>query len=342
VPNPVPDIDVAALSASIREGVPSCASAILVGSAAVGRGGCVADLDVTGLDASVPIGEDRSHAFSHGRWPVHCVLYHPSHFLAVTEHPDLLFLFFREVRKLLEGIPLFDDDGSLGRTLAHLRAVRAPLAPLAPLVRAVGRYRVRSAERPAGRLGFFRAVETLAYAWMHLDIRYRYTKPKWLMADAALVESDALSALLGAVSDELVAAHPLRELAGALAPAVMAAPGKIGSLAGDQLRDARSLLEKERCAEAVWPLRMATYMLAQSLAASHGVRYRDVRSVAAVIRRVADADPATARSMRAALLLGTPVAPGVRELWVAARREFLAAWKRRGGEAFTPSAAAAG
>jgi hypothetical protein len=260
-------------------------------------------------------------------WPVHVVLYPPEHFLAVAGNEDLLFVFLREVRKLLEGEVLFDIDGTLARTLERLREVQVPRRHLQPLAARVMEYHSEPGEDGPARLSFYHALETLAYVWMHLDLRYRYTKPKWLIDDARRVESRSLVGLLEEVSQELTEVHDVNRLVGELAGHLSrAGEGRMQKFSRDQLGDAKSLLAGGRYEEAVWPLRMAVYMLAQLWAEAHDVSYLDLRSIAPILEAMERADAALAASLKDVLLYEKPLPPSLASRLEEARAEFLAHW----------------
>jgi hypothetical protein len=322
-------LDLALLSTSVREHIPSCSSAILVGSAVSGRGGCVADLDVTGLDDTVLAGHDRACEYEHAGWPVHVVLYHSAHFLAIVNHDQLLFLFLREVRKLLDGIVLFDEDGALGQTLDSLRALRIPYGCLEPLVALVRERRLPKRGTVRQRLHFYRAVEALSYAWMHFEMSYRYTKPKWLLEDAKRVVAEYLMDLLGGISWELIGSHRIGSLAEKLREHLsVLADGRMKTFSLGQLRDAESLIAADRSVEAVWPLRMATYMLTQAWAEQRGILYVDLCSIEAILPPMALVDGSLAALLRRILLLDRPLDPVLLLRWKNARSEFLEAWRK--------------
>lgn len=321
-------LDPASLGRAVRVEVPSCSAAMLVGSAVARRGGAVADLDVTGLDATVAVGDDRALVFTWRRWPVHVVCYHPLHFAAVASASELLFVFMREIRKLQDGIVLFDDDGDLARTLEQLESVSPPHHLLEPLVGAVADFQAGETDLTRLRLGLYHAVENLTYAWMHFDLRSRYSKPKWLLDDARLVPSRHLVALLRRISLELVSAHPLAELAAAIRPhAASADGGRVAMLARSNFEDAELLLRDCRMLEATWPLRMTGYMLAQSWAERLSLPYADLRSLADVRSRLADAGHPLADVLQDLLLLNATIGKDLLVRWEATRQEFLEAWR---------------
>lgn len=293
------------------------------------RSGCVADLDVTGLDSTVPPGEDKSHEFDTQYLPAHVVLYHPNHFLAVAGDPDLVFLFLRETRKLLEGVVLFDLHGHLARTLEVLRDIPMPLSRVRPLVQAARAIRPPPNNATLDRLSLYYAVENLTFAWMHFDLRYRYTKPKWLLADARLVEADHLLPLLEALSRELVEAGLLPEIVDALEPHVTNRGGSSsGFFAKNNLKDAKVLLTAGRSEEAVWPLRMAAYMISQAWAEECGLPYHDLRSLVKVLAPMRASDPDLPLLIEKALLLDRPLPFEILLLWELCSSEFEIAWQR--------------
>jgi hypothetical protein len=322
-------VDQASLGAAVRVAVPSCSAAILVGSAVAGRPGSVADLDVTGFDDTVAPGNDRSCEFTWGSWPVHVVCYHPLHFRAIARSSDLLFVFMREIRKLQDGAALFDDRGDLEHTLEQLSAVAMPHHLLQPLVDAVALFPVAASDTGLRRVGLYHALENLTYAWMHFDIRSRYSKHKWLMDDAQLIPSRHLVPLLKRLSFELVNAHQLGELAAAIRThATSAESGRAATLARSNVKDGEMLLQDGRQLEAVWPLRMSGYLLAQSWAQRWGMPYPDLRSVLDIKSRLSDVRHPLADIFRDLFLLDVPIARELVVEWETTRREFLAAWRQ--------------
>lgn len=125
----------------------------------------------------MPVGQDRTQQLAYRELPIHVVLYHPLHFLAIASNPRLVFLFLREIRKLLEGMELFDHDGGLERTVEAMRNTRIPYDLLRPFLETVRQYEPIRDNPTRQRLGFYHAVENLTFGWMHFDLNYRYTKP---------------------------------------------------------------------------------------------------------------------------------------------------------------------
>jgi hypothetical protein len=325
----ISDHDLPGLTALVRSRLPSCSSAVLVGSAVINRGGCVGDIDITGLDHSVAIGEDRSDASVYGELPLHIVVYNPLHFLIIRSHADLVFLFLREIRKLLEGIVLFDDDGTLKQTLDSFRTVRIPYDRLQPLVNAVSVYRPDGDAIPQNRLAFYHAVENLSFAWMHFDMKYRYTKPKWLIDDAKLVSSTNLLELLRTISSELTAQSDVsvcvRELR---LRAPSSTETRASRLCVNNLDDAESLIRKGRVIEAVWPLRMSCYLLAEFWAECRELPYQDLRSIESLFKEMISADHSLAILLEELLLLDKPLNAHMLSLWQSTQTEFLDSWNR--------------
>lgn len=317
------------LAAPVKANVPSSSAAVLVGSAVAGRGGCVADLDVTALDATVAPGQDRAHEFVWERWPVHVVSYHPLHFHAVARNDQLLFVFMREIRKLREGMVLFDQDGQLRRIKDDLETISIPYRLLRPLAQAGLGDGLTERDRAAQRVELYFAIENLTYAWMHLDMAYRYAKPKWLLADAQLVDSEHLLPLLREISQELIDTHDLRELTGAVRQQTDAASlSSTVRLARGNVSDSEALLKEDRKHEAVWPLRMAAYMLARAWTQNLAIHYDDLRAALTVRNLLADRGDHRAQLLSDVLLLDCPPRANLLRRWDAARREFQMHWAR--------------
>jgi hypothetical protein len=321
--------ELSSLAAAVRAAAPSCTAAMLVGSAVAGRGGSVADLDVTGLDAGVPPGEDRAYQFTWSRWPVHLICYHPLHFVAVARTAELLFVFVREIRKLQDGVALFDDRGDLESTLQQLTSLTVPHHLLEPLVYNAVNFRIADTSLGRERLGLYHAVENLTYAWMHFDMRYRYSKPKWLIDDARLIPACRLLPLLEGISVELTNAHSLGRLAADMRlHAANFDDGKAIALARDNIGDAEMLLKDGREIDAVWPLRMSAYMLAQCWSERFDLPYADLRSLASVRFRLRALRHPLAEVFSDLLLLDVPVGRDLVDHWENAKVEFRSQWRR--------------
>lgn len=325
------DHDLARLQALVRSRLPTCSAAVVVGSAVVSRGTSVGDIDITGFDQSVPIGEDQSDISTFGDLPLHIVTYNPLQFQIITSDPDLTFLFLREIRKLLNGIVLFDDDGVLTQTLESFRTLKIPYDRLRPLVHTVSLYRPGTGGPAHERLAFYHAVENLTFAWMHFDLSYRYTKPKWLIDDAKLISKELVD-LLESIGKELTNSGGLAEFVTQLRSyASDASETLLGHLCLNNLGDAQSLLRAGRDVEAVWPLRMSCYQFAELWAAQHELNYQDLRATESVCEHMRSSDELLGQLLDRVLLLSDPLNDEVLKHWNRTRAEFLAAWNQLEG-----------
>ena len=307
--------------------MPDCVAAALVGSAAVRNIERAADLDITCFDWNVPVGSERHAKFELGGMPVHAVAYHPNYFLIVSTHNDLILPSLREIRKLLEGKILFDDEGVLETVLASLKSISIPRETLKPFVAAVQSFKLDSLPAAEARLFFYYAVENLAFGWMNADLKYRYSKPKWLLEDAALIPSKSLFLLLRAISEELITNAPLPELIQQLR-LMLDRDENAGMPSGVpfHLKDAETLVHQGLALEAVWPLRMSAYQYGQFQATQLGIAYRDLRSITTVMSEIRLSQPHLFSFFETLLLTNSPVSETLLELFEQAATDFLTEW----------------
>lgn len=320
-------LDTAEITRVVRSQRPDCTGAVLVGSAVTRSARGVADIDITAFDPTVQPGADRSTNFLHHDLPVHVVAYNVSHFLVVAESELLTFAYIREIKKLLRGIVLFDDAEVVARSLQRIRGCSVAPRLLAPLVAAADPSQMPPETVAESRLSFYRAVDSMAFAWLHLRPEYSYSKPKWLQEDAKAVHSPALEGLLHAVSGELEQRHDIGQLVERVASALPRGNNGAWQQCLNHLADARALVKAGCRGPAVFPLRMAVYQACELWAASVGLRYADLRDIARLLPGLDDVQPLLVAAVRDSLLLQEPVPPMLRHGWEEAYDGFLQEWR---------------
>jgi hypothetical protein len=324
------------LTRTLRSQHPQCTSAAIVGSYACGRP-FVDDIDIAAFDPSVPLGQEHRIRFEQGEWKIDMAVRNPGWMdPALAQQGDLLFR-LRELRKLVAGLVLFDDTGALCEAMSWWREFQIPLHWVTPFYERVSRLDLE-ATIPAGRRpALYYGVENLVLGWTHADMRYQYSKPKWLMWDIALLGSEPCEELLRSLSAELCeAAEPgeLCERVEAVLPARSADESPDLDFCRIMLRDTRFLAARGERLAAVCPLRVAGYQLAKWAAGLVRVDYRDIRSIGPLLPDLARSEPAISSALSAVLLLSKPVPDDFLSLFAAARRDFgrcLEERRARGG-----------
>ena len=148
-----------------------------------------------------------------------------------------------------------------------------------------------------------------------------------LIDDAKLV-GPTLVELLQAISLELTATESLPNLLRQFELHPPANETHAGKFYFSNLADAGSLMAENRESEAVWPLRMSSYMYAQSLAESCGLEYRDLRSIEFLLNHLVEKKPGVADFLGRTLLLDKPLTSDLTSLWENSRIEFLEEWNQ--------------
>ncbi|GII90135.1 hypothetical protein [Sinosporangium siamense] len=320
-------LDTSEIAEGLRSRLPDCTGAVLVGSALTRSSDCVADIDITAFDRTVALGHDRHSSFEYHGLPVHVVAYSEWHFQAVACNDLLTLAYIREIRKILRGVVLFDDTGSVETSLRRLRGCGVAAHLLQPLA-AIAATGAALPEDPAeSRLAFYRAVESMTFAWLHLRLEYSYSKPKWLLEDVRTTRSASLEQLLYTLASELPESHDVGELVETAFRELPRGEGESTTQLLNNLTDARSLVSADRLHEAVFPLRMAVYQASELWAHHLSMKYADLRDITCLLPGLAEARPALGKIIDDTLLLRKPLPLTLRDLWQQAYSEFHRQWQ---------------
>jgi hypothetical protein len=322
----------AELAGKIRALRPRATAALIVGSYAFRRP-FIDDIDVALFDDSIPPGEDRSDTIHARGWTIDAALRNPVWMdPGRAERENVLYL-LREMRKIIAGVVLFDDEGLLEKTVPWWRRFQIPLDIVTPFYNRASRLDFETIDPSARRLSLYYGVENLIIGWLHAEMRFRFSKPKWLLWDLAQLESAPFEELIRSMSAELCDASDVRasiEQLGACFPeTVDEAFYRVLGLCKKMLGDARYMAERGELHAAVWPLRMAAFQLAMLKAPQLGLSYADVRSIGAVLAKLEATEPALHEALSAVILPDRPVPPRLPELFVASRGDFGRCLERR-------------
>src|SRR5690606_16150585 len=198
-----------------------------------------------------------------------------------------------------------DDTGFLGRVIEWWKTFEIPIHLIAPFYDRVNEIDLLATDGRSRRMAFHYAIENMVLGWMHTELRYRFSKPKWLLWDVPQLGSKALETLLCSISAEvcesaapgelisrLDAALPARPETAALAEMAFARPMLDDvDFSRKMLGDAAFLVERGEDLAAVWPMRMAAFHVARWHAAQLGVPYRDMRSIDALLAELEGPEP---------------------------------------------------
>jgi hypothetical protein len=316
----------AELTAELRARYPQCISAAIVGSYAFGRP-FVDDIDVAVFDESVPLGHEGQDRFQLGAWKIDVAIRNPAWLdPSVTLRGDMLFL-LRELRKVVAAIVLFDDTGLLQQAIPCWSSFKIPLHLITPFYDRVSRLDLGSLAPRSQRLSLYYGIENMVLGWTHADMRYRYSKPKWLLWDLEQLGSEPFETLLRSISTELCEAADPGELVQRVR-AVVPTHADI-AFCKAMLHDTKFLVDRGERLAAVWPLRMSGYQLAKWKAGKMRGAYRDVRSIDPLLTELSRSDPALHDALSAVLLSEQPVPGRFIELFDAAYRDFGRCLERR-------------
>jgi hypothetical protein len=311
---------------------PRATTALIVGSYAFRRP-FIDDIDVAIFDDSIPPGEDHADAIHARGWTIDVALRNPAWMDPGRADRENVLYLLREMRKILAGVVLFDDAGLLEKTVPWWRRFEIPLEVVAPFYDRASRLDFGAIDPSARRLSLYYGVENLIIGWLHAEMRFRFSKPKWLLWDLAQLESAPFEELIRSMSAELCDAVDVRaaiEQLDACAPAtVEEASRRVLGLCKKMLGDAKYMAERGEPHAAVWPLRMASFQLAMLKAPQLGLPYADIRAIGPVLAELGAVDPALHAALSAALLPDRPVPPRLLELFVAARGDFGRCLERR-------------
>lgn len=331
-------LDLSVLALAVRKAAPTLTSAFVVGSATSRPKDLVQDIDITAFDPQVGVGEDRNYCFDFADIPVHVVSYHPSHFDAMTSQDLLVLLFLREIRKLRQGLLLFDVDGHGAALLDRMRRVDTPIGLLeeqfriiadgdVPVVTPDVRNAVAADWNLRQRLNLYFLVENAVFYLLHLDAAFMYSKPKWIMSDVAQTGATAVRQLVDAVSAEYTAAGIVPQVADQVQAVVAQLYGQPGipealyEHAVAMAKDARQLARKGEPAAASWPLRMSVLMIARCIAVAEQMPYQDCRSLQHVMPVLERYHRDLERVAHQSVLADTPLDGTLASLWGQAKME---------------------
>jgi len=323
----------AELGAQLRSRYPRCTSALIVGSYAFQRP-FVDDIDVAAFDESLPPDGEAVGRMEIAGWSIDVALRNPAWMdPGRAERENVLFL-LREMRKVVAGIQLFDDTGLLARTVPWWRDLDIPLRLIAPFHDRARRIDLRAQRGEARRLSLYYGIENMVIGWLHAEMRFRFSKPKWLLWDLAQLGSAPFEALLRALSAELCEGADIRELI-AQHSAILPADGPGGpeheiAFCRKMLKDAVYMVDRGESPAAVWPLRMCSFHLALWTAGKMKLPYSDVRSIGPLLSALDSADPTKRAVLSAALLVDRPVPGEFIDLFEAARDDFGRFLERKG------------
>lgn len=317
----------AELAKLVRANYPDCSAAIIVGSYALDRP-FVADIDINAFGESFPL-EDKDTVRLHFEgWKLDIAARHPLWLdpTSIEERGKLLFM-LRELRKLVAGIVLFDDAGSLAEAIAYWKDFQIPISIAQPFYERIEQLDLRALEPTARRSALYYGIQNMVFGWTSADMNFRYSKPKWLLWDVKCLGSQAFEDLLRGISQELCDAASPAELAARLetvlsiekAAEVALGPTRLYRL---MLRDAKFLTEHDEHLAAVWPLRMGAYELAKWKAQHLDVPYEGIRSVPALLAELERADPEFHDILSTITQATRPVPSSAIELFETARGEF--------------------
>jgi hypothetical protein len=314
------------LAAVVRERYPRATSAILVGSYAFGRP-YVDDLDVSVFDPKIDADGEVNEQFEGAGLRIDVAHRNPAWLSPARAHEGEALFRMRELRKVIAGIVLFDDRRELEEAIPFWRAFEVPIELVEPFFRRVAAIDLRAAPRAERRLAFDLGLETMLLGWLHSEMRFRFSKPKWLLWDIEQLGSTPLAMLVRAVTSEL-ARH--LDVSWAISELSRYVPrGSAGESCRKSLHDARCLVAHGESEAAVWPLRMAARDLAAMLARELGVPYKDLRSVAALLDALAPIERRFHDVLLAALAPFRDVPSEWVDLFELARRDYATCIERR-------------
>lgn len=307
-------IDIAQLAAAVRHATPRADAALLVGSAVRPRGVPANDLDVLVFGADEREAIVIAAHFDGRRLEI--VLSSLERLCApLAQGPEALSQ-LRHIRKFLDGVVIFDDRRKIAGSRAELHARRVPRAALRAPIAAAMRPAEQTSDVMRDRLAFLHRVENMVFAWLHLDLRTPYSKPKWIWFDVmSTPELEGLRPLMRIMSEE---ARDRCDPEAWASHEEAALPG----VDPIHLEDARALARDGHVEAAVWPLRMAAYQIASAWARKHGLGYRDLRDIADVVPAVENRHPELARLLVGTLLLNRRLPPALDAVWDVARGRF--------------------
>jgi len=308
-------LDTAALAAVTRARAPGVVGAVLVGSSTWAAPEVVRDIDVTAFHPGQPLTEEGLVTARFDGRRLDIALHNTEYFRAVCMEDGLFLMNMRELRKLADGIVLFDDTGAVAETIRTAQARPIPLARFRPMIAALpDSWPGTWPDTPeALAVAWAVAMETVAFCWLHMKPAHRYGKPKWFLRNVDKTGAGPVRTLFRSDTEIARAQGALGPRIAALRALYAAHPElHHGREPHETLEDAETLVRAGRDAAALYPMRNAALALAAGL---DGVGRGGSNAPRDRLARLSARDPGAAATILAGLARPDPMpAALVREM----------------------------
>jgi hypothetical protein len=239
------------------------------------------------------------------------IVIHNSLYFQLCLRDDYLFLQnIRELRKLVDGSIIFDDQGTIASTIASYDQRELPLHILQKIALQEP-ICVKSLNPPEERARLALQFERTAFLSLNSRTEFRYRKSKWMLDDICRSGLPWLMEFADATITECAAGIDVGAMVSALLVGITRAPRLEGPQPLGTIEDAAMLVRRGRSRAAVLPLRLAAMRAALAHAPDPGPADHAHRIVMGSEMLMSE-DREFGVAVRSVLLLDTPPTEAIR------------------------------